>query len=78
MKSYYRLMLGKKSMYARECFDGGFVGIDFGIQQDLSNELPDDWRAFNKKFIPKFLEGRPHKTRVAAGLVVSRKWEKIS
>lgn len=32
MKSYYRVMLGKKSAHAPECFAGGFIGTDFGIQ----------------------------------------------
>jgi restriction system protein len=61
-------MLGKKSMHAQECREGGFIGGDWGINTDLSNDLPEDWRAFNKKFIPVFLEGNPGKTRVAAGL----------
>jgi len=36
MKSYYRVMLGKKSAYAAECFAGGYIGVGFGINQDLS------------------------------------------
>ena len=35
MKSYYRLMLGKKSIFAETCFNEGFVGADFEINQDL-------------------------------------------
>ncbi|MBI5382971.1 MAG: hypothetical protein HZA31_13820 [Opitutae bacterium] len=31
MKSYYRVMLGKKSAHAPACFSGGFIGTDFGI-----------------------------------------------
>ena len=33
MKSYYRVMLGKGSMYADACFKGGFIGVDFEIQR---------------------------------------------
>jgi restriction system protein len=52
MKSYYRIMLGRGSAYAQECFAGNFIGVDFNIYQDLTNKLPDEWRAFNEKFIP--------------------------
>jgi len=68
MKSYHRLMLGRKHVYAAECLAGGFVGTDFGIHEDLSRKLPDDWRAFNKAFIPVYLAQNPEKTKVSAGL----------
>ena len=35
MKCYYRIMLGKKSVYAEECYKGNFIGADFGIDIDL-------------------------------------------
>lgn len=74
MKSYYRVMLGQGSVYAAECFDGGFVGADFGIEQDLSGTLPDQWREFNKEFIPVFLDGHPGKSRISAGLACGALW----
>jgi restriction system protein len=37
MKNYYRVMLGKKSIYAATCFNEGFIGADFEINQDLSS-----------------------------------------
>ena len=49
-KKYFRLMLGAKSVHAAECLTANFVGVDFGIEQDLTNELPDNWRDFNEKF----------------------------
>jgi restriction system protein len=61
-------MLGKQSAYAQKCVDSGFIGADFGIQEDLSNNLPEEWREFNREFIPIFLKNRPDKTKVAAGL----------
>lgn len=74
MKSYYRIMLGRKSLYAEECFAGNFIGVDFGIAQDLTGQLPEEWRAFNRRFIPVFLQGLPGKTRVAAGLACGMLW----
>ena len=41
VKSYFRVMLGQKNIYAAECFAGSFIGTDFGIDQDLSNKLPE-------------------------------------
>lgn len=67
-------MLGRKSIHAEECFAGGFIGTDFGIVRDLSHDLPDDWRAFNRKFIPVFLATHPDKTKIGAGLACGALW----
>jgi restriction system protein len=73
-KSYYRVMLGQKSAYAAECFAGNFIGTDFGIDQDLTNKLPEEWRAFNKEFIPIYLATHPGKTKIGAGLACGALW----
>ena len=74
MRSYYRVMLGKGSRYAEECLAGGFIGTDFLIHEDLSRKLPDEWRTFNKQFIPVFLAIHPEKTRIGAGLACGALW----
>jgi restriction system protein len=74
MASYYRLMLGQKSIHAAQCFAEDFIGADFGIEQDLADSLPDDWREFNKRFIPIYLSNRPEKTRIGAGLACGALW----
>ena len=74
MKSYYRIMLGKGSKYAAECFTGNFIGANFDIHQDLSGKLPEDWRAFNKEFIPVFLAEHPDKSKIGAGLRCGFLW----
>ncbi len=74
MTSYYRVMLGQKSSYADECIAGGFIGAHYDIDEDLTNHLPDEWRVFNKAFIPKYLGIRPEKTRVGAGLACGALW----
>ncbi|MBN8620591.1 MAG: hypothetical protein J0L63_16885 [Anaerolineae bacterium] len=68
MKNYYRIMLGKKSIYAKQCVAEGFIGADYGINQDLTLKLHEEWRSFNREFIPIFLANNPDKTKVAAGL----------
>ena len=74
MKSYYRVMLGRKSVYAKQCFAEEFIGADFGINQDLTPKLPEAWRAFNREFIPIYLANHPDKTKVAAGLACGALW----
>jgi restriction system protein len=74
MTRYFRLMLGQKSVYAPECFAAGFVGADFGIHEDLSQKLPEEWREFNKQFIPVYLANRPEKTKIGAGLACGALW----
>lgn len=74
MNQFHRVMLGRGSEYADKCFKENFIGADFGINQDLSKELPEDWRAFNKNFIPVFLKNRPEKSKVSAGLACGALW----
>ncbi len=74
MKNYYRIMLGKKSVHADECLKGNFIGADFGINQDLSQKLPDDWKIFNREFIPIYLKDHPDKTKISAGLACGTLW----
>lgn len=74
MKNYYRVMLGQRSVHAKECFEGGFVGTDFGIHEDLSGKFEDNWRRFNAAYIPVFLSIHPEKSKVAAGLACGAIW----
>ena len=39
MRDYYRVMLGKGSMYADVCRQQGFIGAHFGIDQELTSFL---------------------------------------
>ena len=73
-KGYYRIMLGQKSKFAAECFAKGFIGMDFGLEYDLSKETNADWREFNKKFIPRYQQKFPHKSKIAAGLACGALW----
>ena len=74
MRNFYRLMLGRKSIHAESCFSGGFVGTDFDVHHDLSGRLPDNWRDFNKEFIPIYLESNPDKSKITAGLACGAIW----
>jgi restriction system protein len=74
VKSYYRDMLAQKSVYAAECRAGNFIGANFGIDQDLTDKLPEEWRAFNQEFLPIYIAKHPDKTRIGAGLACGALW----
>ena len=74
MKQYYRVMLGRKSVHAPECVAGGFIGADFDIHEDLSRKLPEQWREFNREYIPVYLAKHTDKTKVVAGLACGALW----
>ena len=74
MKSYYRVILGAKSVFAKEGYEGNFIGANYGIQQDLTKELPENWRDFNAKFREVWLNSHPNKGKVAAGLACGMLW----
>lgn len=74
MKNYIRVILGAKSIYAKECFEGNFIGAHYGIDQDLTKELPENWRDFNAKFREIWLEIHPDKSKIAAGLACGMLW----
>jgi restriction system protein len=67
-------MLGKGSQFAKECLDGGYIGANFGINEDLSYKLPDEWRDFNKDYIPVVMAANPEKTKIGAGLSCGQLW----
>ena len=67
-------MLGQKSVFAKECFAGNFIGTDFDIHQYLANKLPDTLQEFNKEFIPVYLAAHPDKNKIGAGLACGALW----
>jgi restriction system protein len=73
-RAYYRVRLGKGAMHATECIEGGFIGGGWGFTEDLTGQFGDDWRQFNAKFRPIYLERHPGKTAVAAGLACGMLW----
>ena len=71
---YYRLMLGKAAAMQSNVLQNVSLVPDYGIERDLSRELPDCWLQFNAKFIPVYQEVHPGKTKVAAGLACGMPW----
>ena len=68
MKKYYRIMLGRRSVNADVCKKESFNGADFAMKFSFEGNLPENWRDFNKHYIPKYLDINPGKSKIAAGL----------
>ena len=68
MKSYYRIMLGKKSIYAEEAHKWNYIWADWFPNIDLTGKFPDNRRDFNKEFIPLYIKEYPGSSKVGAGL----------
>ncbi len=74
MKNYFQIRLGEGSSYAEEARKGNFIGTGWFEDIDLTNKLPEEYRAFNKLMIPVFLKEHPDKTKISAGLACGRLW----
>jgi len=71
-KRFYKVMLGRKSDLAEKCRAEGFIGTDFDVHEDLTGQLPDDWREFNQKWIGRLLTFK--KSKISAGLAAGSLW----
>ena len=67
-------MLGQGSKFAKMCRQENYIGADFHIFMDLSDFLFENWRDFNEKFIPIWMQNVPGKTKTAAGLACGFLW----
>lgn len=77
MKKYNRVMLGRGCMFAKMCREEGYIGANFDMNIDLSDSLFENWREFNAKFIPVWMQKVPGKSRTAAGLACGSLWKII-
>lgn len=74
MKAYNRVMAGSRSVHAAQCFNEGFIGVDYQIDVDLTGRLPENWRDFNREFVPIYMASHPDKSKIAAGLACGFIW----
>ena len=71
-RRFYKVMLGRGSADADECRANGFIGTDFDVFEDLTNQLPENWRDFSERWIPHFMLTRTSK--ISAGLAAGQLW----
>ena len=65
---FMRLRTGIEHQHFNFIYSGKYISVGFGLDIDLSDSLFDNWRDFNKKYIPEILQREPNKSRVGAGL----------
>lgn len=65
-------MLGPGSRDADACRVHGFLGVDYEVHEDLTGQLPENWRDFNVQWLPRLLP--LYKSKVAAGLAAGNLW----
>jgi restriction system protein len=74
MKNYYRVYLGSGHVHTPECLEKGFIGVDYDIPEDLTHKLPDEWRDFNRAYVPIMRQRNPDLSAVGAGLKSGALW----
>ena len=65
---YMRLRTGRDHQWFKDFYTNNYIAVGFGLDINLSDSLYENWREFNKKFIPEIIKREPSKSRVAAGL----------
>jgi len=75
MKEYYRIMLGKASSLAEECYNQGYIGGDWEMNFNLENNnstsnLPENLKDFNYLYKEKYFEVNPHAKKMTAALAM--------
>ena len=74
MKKYYRVFLGSGGEHIKECFDQGFIGIDYDFNESLTPYLAETWSESRGKIKPVYLKFNPNKSPVGAGLSCGALW----
>lgn len=74
MAACYFIRLGRQGAFVKDAVDRGYIGVDYGMVDDFTGKFPDEWTAFNKVNIPRFLELNPGRGKVAAGLACGTIW----
>ena len=65
---FLRLRTGREHQWFETFYQGEYIAVGYGLDIDLSSSLYENWRDFNKKFIPEIIKREPNKSRVGAGL----------
>lgn len=74
MKQYNRIMLGKGGIFINECLKGGFIGVDFIGDIDMTTTPFNDETAWRKQLINKYLEKFPGKSAGTARNSIGFLW----
>jgi restriction system protein len=77
MKKYYKVMLGQAHSLAQDAYTNGYIGVNYGFENDLSSYVEtnrDTFRTYAKKM---FLEREPERSNISIGLSTGTVWTLI-
>lgn len=68
MTRYMRVTLGRGNQHATQAINEGWVGVGWMDDIDLTGKFKENWRDFNKEFIPLVMASDGIESKVGAGL----------
>jgi restriction system protein len=74
MTRYYKCALGPGGSFFAQASAESWVGTGWLDSIDLTGKFPDNWRDFNKEFIPVAMEKFGMGSKVSAGLACGQTW----
>jgi restriction system protein len=74
MTKYFKCALGPGGSFFAQASAESWVGTGWLDSIDLTGKFPDNWRDFNKKFIPIAMDQFGMASRVSAGLACGQTW----
>jgi restriction system protein len=74
MTKYYRVSLGKGGAFASQAFEEGWIGTGWLASTDLTGQFPENWRDFNRQFVPVLVATGESKNNISAGLGCGMTW----
>ena len=70
----WKVMAGSQSSHADRCFEEGFVGVDYGIADDLTASLSEGEDAFRSRWRQHLLDRAPERGLQSAGVRAGQVW----
>lgn len=74
MPKFFRVSLGKNAQYLEDALEHGYIGTGWMAETDLTGTFPENWRDFNKVYVPQLVASGECGSNVAAGLASGMTW----
>lgn len=74
MVNFFRVSLGKNAQFLNDALAQGYIGTGWMADIDLTGAFPDNWRDFNKVYVPQLVASGECGSNVAAGLASGMTW----
>ncbi len=68
IKNYYRIMLGRGSIYAKDAFENSYIGAGWLKEEDLTELSNSSWAEVKEYCYPRYMGLNPKASKAAASL----------